>query len=83
MMRLRCICLARWKFEISGATSLDYGIRAFECEEVIMNFVVKKILNFDYPTASGWNIRQIFPNLKVGIRIFFVIRRFLCKNIFL
>ncbi|MFT6337917.1 MAG: hypothetical protein ACJATI_004684 [Halioglobus sp.] len=43
---------------------------------------VKKILNFDYPTASGWSIRQNFSNLKVGIRIFFVIRRFYAKTSF-
>ncbi|MGK0316706.1 MAG: sugar phosphate isomerase/epimerase [Saprospiraceae bacterium] len=43
---------------------------------------VKKILNFDYPTASRWSIRQNFSNLKVGIRIFFVIRRFYAKTSF-
>jgi hypothetical protein len=44
--------------------------------------LVKKILNFDYPTASGWSIRQNFSNLKVGNRIFFVIRRFYAKTSF-
>ncbi|MFT6337194.1 MAG: hypothetical protein ACJATI_003956 [Halioglobus sp.] len=43
---------------------------------------VKKILNFDYPTASGWSIRQNFSNLKVGNQIFFVIRHFYAKTSF-
>jgi hypothetical protein len=49
---------------------------------MIYLILVKKILNFDYPTASGWSIRQNFSTLKVGIRIFFVIRRFYAKTSF-
>jgi len=28
--------------------------------------MVKKILNFDYPTVSGWSISQNFSKLKLG-----------------
>jgi hypothetical protein len=58
---------------------LSSQIVAFSYHFVIK---VKKILNFDYPTASGWSIHQNFSNLKVGIRIFFVIRRFYAKTSF-